>query len=263
MARRDLENRSQGCSQIDLVHVAAPAGGDPLKDSSVSFAFNKNFEAAGYANNAAISQHAVFWKNDAAHTIVDLGVFGYDWTSIANGLNDLGQVVGESHPPSSSRAILWQNDAVHTAVELRSLPGDNYGSASLINATGTIVGYSAYGEPGTWNISPSKLVVWIGGAVYDLQSLVVQNGDVWTINNVMSMNNLGQMAAFATRNGVTKPVVLEPAVIHHTKRKFASRSNKPASRPRVSAQASLFNDQSHTRGGLRSVSSRSLAEKVC
>lgn len=185
-------------------------GGDPTTASAVSSAFNKNMEAVGYSSNSAIGQRAVFWKNDAAHTIVDLGVFGSDWTSLAYSLNDLGQVVGQSNPPFGNRPVLWQNDAAHTAVELPLLPGDNYGSAHLINNAGTIVGYSAVSEPGTWNVSNSKIAIWIAGTPYDLQSLVVQSVDGWTINYVASINNSGQMAALATRNGVMKPVVLTP-----------------------------------------------------
>ena len=186
------------------------AGGDPTTAWAISPAFNKNMEAAGYSSNSDIGQHAVFWKNDAAHTIVDLGVFGSDWSSLAYSLNDLGQVVGESHPPFGSRPVLWQNDAARTAVELPLLPGDNYGSARLINNAGTIVGDSALSEPGTGNVGPSKIVIWIGGTPYELQSLVAQSVDGWTINYVASINNLGQMAALATRNGVMKPVVLTP-----------------------------------------------------
>lgn len=186
------------------------AGGDPTTASAVSYGFNKSMQAAGYAMNSAIGQHAVFWNNDAAHSIVDLGVFGSDWSSIAFSVNDLGQVVGQSNPPFSNRPVLWQNDAAHTAVELPLLPGDNYGSAQLINNAGTIVGSSAYAEPGTWNVSGSKITIWIGGAPYELQSLLAQTAPGYTINVVMSINNLGQMAALATRNGVTKAVVLTP-----------------------------------------------------
>jgi len=186
------------------------AGGDPTTAWAISVAFNKNMEAAGYSSNSVISQHAVFWKNDAAHTIVDLGVFGSDWTSLAYSLNDLGQVVGDSHPPFGNRPVLWQNDAARTAVELPLLPGDNYGSAKLINNAGTIVGTSALSEPGTWNVGPERIVIWIGGTPYELQSLVAQSVDGWTINYVASINNVGQMAALATRNGVMKPVVLTP-----------------------------------------------------
>lgn len=193
-----------------LITFPVLAGGDPTTASAISFAFNKTSEAAGYSSNSAIGQHAVFWKNDAGHTIVDLGVFGSDWSSIANSLNDLGQVVGESHPPFGSRPVLWQNDPAHTAVALPLLPGDNYGTASLINRSGTIIGWSASDEPGTWNVGPSKIVIWIGGVAYDLQSLVVQSADGWTIIQVMSINNLGQMAALASHNGVVRGVVLNP-----------------------------------------------------
>jgi uncharacterized membrane protein len=186
------------------------AGGDPTTASAISFAFNKKMQAAGYSSNSAIGQHAVFWNNDAAHTIVDLGVFGNDWSSIANSLNDLGQVVGTSHPPFGSRPTLWQNDAAHTAVELPLLAGDNYGSADLINKNGMIIGWSAVSQPGTWNVGPSRIVIWSDGVPYALQSLIVQSGAGWTINQVMSINNLGQMAALATRNGVMRAVVLNP-----------------------------------------------------
>ncbi|MFL6588985.1 MAG: hypothetical protein ACJ8M4_02300 [Chthoniobacterales bacterium] len=185
-------------------------GSDPLNSSSVSFAFNKTLEAAGWATNSQIGQHAAFWKNDAAHTIIDLGVFGSDSSSVANSLNDLGQVVGSSHPPFGSRPVLWLNDAAHTAVELPVLPGDNYGDALLINSSGTIVGSSALSEAGTWNVGPSRLVLWSGGVAYELQSLLASSSADWTINNVMSINNRGQMVGFATRNGVMKAVVLNP-----------------------------------------------------
>jgi uncharacterized membrane protein len=186
-------------------------GGDPLTASSVPWAFNKNFEAAGYCTNDAIGQHAVFWKNDAAHTIVDLGVFGSDWSSIANSLNDLGQVVGSSHPPFGSRAIVWQNDAAHTPMELPLLPGDNYGSATLINSQGVVLGWSTASEPNAWPTTPSRLVVWQNGAVYELQSLLLSPGG-WNVVAVQSINNSGQMAALAFRDGVTKAVVLSPVV---------------------------------------------------
>jgi hypothetical protein len=185
-------------------------GADPLKDSAISFAFNKNLEAAGWASNAQIGQHAVFWKSDAAHSIVDLGVYDSDWTSVANSLNDLGQVVGSSHPPSGSRPVLWQNDAAHTAVALPFLAGDNFGDAQLINTSGTIIGWSAVSEPGTWNVGPSRLVLWNSGVAYELQSLLVPSSADWTINSVMSVNNRSQMAALATRNGVMRAVVLNP-----------------------------------------------------
>ena len=193
-----------------LITLPILPGGDPTTASAISFAFNKSLEAAGWASNSQIGQHAAFWKNDATHSIVDLGVYENDWSSLANSLNDLGQVVGSSHPPFGSRPVLWQNDAAHTAVALPMLPGDNYGDAQLINSSGTVVGWSAVSEPGTWNVGPSRFVLWTGGVPYELQSLLAPSSADWTINSVMSINNLGQMAALATRNGVMRAVVLNP-----------------------------------------------------
>jgi uncharacterized membrane protein len=194
-----------------LITLPILPGGDPITASATSRAFNKNMEATGDSSNSEIGQHAVFWKNDAAHSIVDLGVFGSDWSSYAYAINDLGQVAGESHPPFGSRAIVWQNDAAHTPVELPLLPGHNYGSAQFINSAGTVIGYSGYIESGTWNTSDTKVAIWIGGVPYDLQSLLVQSGTGYTLVGIQSINNLGQMVGFVMRDGAMRAVVLNPA----------------------------------------------------
>lgn len=183
-------------------------GSDPLKDSYVSWAFNQYNQAVGYGTGAQIGQHAVFWNNDAAHSIVDLGVYGYDWSSLAYDINDLGEVVGESHPPFGSRPVLWQNDPNHTAIELPLLPGDNYGTANMINNQGTIIGSSAASEPGTWNVTPGRIVIWIDGQVYEFQSLLDDSASGWSVGAPTSINNKGQMTATASRNGVFYPVIL-------------------------------------------------------
>lgn len=185
-------------------------GSDLTTASSEARAFNQSMQAVGYCSDSSVGQRAVFWNSDAAHSIFDLGVFGYDWSSDADALNDIGQAVGSSHPPFGSRAILWQNDAAHTAIELPLLPGDNYGSAQLINNATTIVGWSALSEPGTWNTTPSRLVIWINGNVYDLQSVVRETADGWQVNVIYSINNLGQLVGLASRNGVTRGVILNP-----------------------------------------------------
>lgn len=194
-----------------MITLPVLAGTDPLTAQSIPFAFNKNLEAAGWCTSADGGQHAAFWKSDAAHTAVDLGVYGSDWTSYASSLNDLGQVVGTSHPPFGSRAMMWQNDPAHTPVELPLLPGDNYGSATLVNNQGVILGWSTLGQTDAWPTTPSKLVVWQNGAVYELQSLLLSPSG-WNVIQVQSINNSGQMAALAFRDGVTKAVVLSPVV---------------------------------------------------
>jgi len=188
------------------------AGGiDPKLSNSIPWAFNQGGQATGWATNDQIGQHGAFWNNDAAHTIVDLGVFPSDWSSLAWGINDLGQVVGESHPPFGNRAVLWNNDAAHTVSELPLLPGDNYGSASHINNLGQVIGYSAYDVPGTWSVGPSRYVVWRDGGVYDLQSVLDPvTGAGWTITSAAGLNNLGQVVGTGTYNGVVAVFVMTP-----------------------------------------------------
>jgi uncharacterized membrane protein len=174
-------------------------------------AFNQSGQAAGYADNEVIGQHACFWNNDAAHSIVDLGPFPGDWSSIGWGMNDLGQVAGESHPSFGSRPVVWNNDAAHTAIELPLLPGDNYGMASRINSLGQILGSSAASEPGTWNVGPTRLVLWRDGGVFELQTVLDPvTGAGWTITSFSAINNLGQIVGTGVHNGQSRAFLMTP-----------------------------------------------------
>ncbi|WP_088279165.1 hypothetical protein [Ideonella sp. A 288] len=197
-------------STLDL--PVLPGGIDPKSTSSIPSAFNQSGQAAGYASNDQIGQHAAFWNNNAAHSIVDLGVYPGDWSSLAWGLNDLGQVVGTSHPPFGSRPVLWNNDPAHTAVALPPLPGDNAGQAFAINNLGQVLGTSNLTVPGTWDgATPERLVIWRDGGVFTLQSLLDPvSGAGWTVVAAAAINNVGQIAATATFNGQTRPVLLTP-----------------------------------------------------
>ena len=142
---------------------------------------------------------------------MDLGTLPGDGSSIGWGMNDLGQVVGESHPAFSSRAVIWNNDAAHTGYELPLLPGDNYGAATKINNLGQILGSSALSEPGTWNVGPSRLVIWRDGGVFELQSLLdPATGTGWAILSASAINNLGQIVGTGMHNGATHAILLTP-----------------------------------------------------
>lgn len=190
---------------------ALPGGINPKATASIPMAFNQVGQAAGYAQTDVIGQHACFWNNDAAHSIVDLGVFGDDWSSLAYGMNDLGQVVGTSHPPFGSRPVVWNNDASHTPIALPLLPGDNYGAATAINNLGHVIGSSALAATDTWNIGAGRFVVWREGGVFDLQSsLDALTGAGWTITEVSAINNLGQIAGSGVHNGASRAFLLTP-----------------------------------------------------
>jgi uncharacterized membrane protein len=185
-----------------------PGGIDPASVSSLPSAFNQRGQAAGYATNDQIGQHAVFWNADQARSIVDLGTVDGDGTSLAFGLNDLGQVVGSSHPPFGSRAVMWGNDAARTATVLPPLPGDNYGRATAINNAGHTIGVSYYGTPGTWDATPERAVVWRDGTVVDLLAALDGAGPSSLVAN--DINEGGQIAGSALIGGAWRPVLLTP-----------------------------------------------------
>jgi uncharacterized membrane protein len=178
---------------------------------ALPMAGNDAGQAAGYATNEVIGQHACFWNNDAAHSIVDLGTLPGDWSSIAWGMNGFGQVVGESHPPFGSRPTVWDADAAHTASELPLLPGDNYGLANAINNLGHVLGWSAASEPGTWNVGPARLVVWRDGGVFDLETLIEPSSAAgWTLSSAAAVNNVGQIVGSGMHNGRGRAYLLTP-----------------------------------------------------
>jgi uncharacterized membrane protein len=195
--------------QVDL--PVLPGGVNAKATSSVPQAFNQFGQAAGYATNDVFGQHAAFWNNDSSHSVIDLGTLPGDWTSIAWGMNDLGQVVGESHPPSGSIPTLWGNDARHTAAALPLLDGDNYGSADSINNAGQVLGWSAYAIPGTRNVGPSRQVLWSDGVAYDINSVLEPlTGAGWNITYVAGLNNVGQITGIGTLNGAVTVFVMTP-----------------------------------------------------
>ena len=189
-----------------------PGAIDSKSSAAIAIAFNRQGQAAGYAMNDVIGEHAVLWNSDSAHSIVDLGVYPGDWSSFAWAMNDLGHVVGDSYPPGSSRAVVWDNDAAHTPIELPLLAGDDYATARAVNNLGHVLGSSTHLIPGTWTADgPQHSVLWRDGGVYELSSLVdpVVNAG-WTITSAVAINNLGQILGFGFHNGEGRVVVLTP-----------------------------------------------------
>src|SRR6266571_6955539 len=83
--------------------------------------------------------HAFFWEDGS---MTDLGTPPGDFFSIAQGINDAGQVVGQSCDQSGNcRAFLWQNGVMTDLNTLIPLGSSSYLlAAEDINAQGEIVG---------------------------------------------------------------------------------------------------------------------------
>jgi probable HAF family extracellular repeat protein len=106
-------------------------------------AINHHGDSAGFSDFAGdqgggLNAHAVLWPRGGG--LVDLGVIGDDPLSLAFGINDRGQIVGQSIGDSGSRAFLYENGTIENLNDLVD-PGSPYLIyANDINDRGEIAG---------------------------------------------------------------------------------------------------------------------------
>jgi len=180
-------------------------GGDAKFNGVYATASNKAGQVVGWVTTTLIGQLGGFWNNDAAHTVVALPALPGGNHSIAWAMNDLGQAVGDSNTlDMSTRAVMWQNDAAHSVVDLGTLPGDTESASVAINTAGQVVGISRAGA------ATPRAFLYQNGTMYDLATLVDPTDGFWTIDNVMAMNNAGQIIAGGTSGGVRTWILLTP-----------------------------------------------------
>ncbi len=98
----------------------------------------------------------------------------------ANGINDGGQIVG-----SNGHAVLWDNG---TMTDLGTLGGYNYSSGSDINNVGQVVGVST--GPSGWGHS----VLWQSGTIRDLGALPGYN-----FSSAASINDFGDIVGWSAK----------------------------------------------------------------
>jgi probable HAF family extracellular repeat protein len=133
------------------LHELGGLGGDHAGANAI----NALGEVAGYASTADGMDHAVLWVPNTAKpgswTLRDLGMLPGDIGSVAQGVNDQGQVVGYRNDADDlGRAFLWTpsspGSSTGTMIALGALPGETYASAYAINAGGAVVGEAKVGE---------------------------------------------------------------------------------------------------------------------
>jgi probable HAF family extracellular repeat protein len=130
-----------------------------------------------------VVQLAVLPLSSAAVEIRDLGTLPGDTTSLANGVNDAGQVVGTSGDAVRSDAFLWQDG---TMTALGSLPGFASSAALRLNGVGQIVGHS-------FNTFPAaRATLWRDGEIIDLGVLP---GDSSSI--ALDVNGTGHVVGYS------------------------------------------------------------------
>ncbi len=175
--------------------------------------------------------HATWWKDGV---MTDLGTLGggadvTDYASSANGVNDLGQVVGWSTttPIPRFRAGCLDNGAdcvVHAVLwtsggairDLETLPGDTFSAALKINFSGQIVGVSGTkivlhwsGDTYSLEVSGRPFVWSERSGMRDLNTLIRGNSK-WVLTSATDINVWGQIVGQGMLNGHPHGFLLTP-----------------------------------------------------
>jgi uncharacterized membrane protein len=189
----------------------------------VAYFANNSGQVTGDSNLAGDqTQHAFIW--DKRRGLKDLGILTGGTFSIANWINESGEVVGAGDDAVTVNGILWKNGAI---VNLGVLPGDCYSEALSINSRGQIIGHSS---PDC--VVDGNAVLWEnGGAPVNLNTLVTPPSDVTAVFP-LEINDRGEIAAHGfTSSGDLRGVLLIPCDAAHSNLEGCDYSQVEASVP--------------------------------
>jgi probable HAF family extracellular repeat protein len=146
--------------------------------------------------------HGFLWNGSL---MKDLGTLSGGVTSIANSINNTGVIVGQSDGSSTQghwHAVLWNTS--QKIQDLGVIPGGNYSIAFGVNDSSVVVGYG-----NLFNNAPHAMRWTSSGGMQDLNSLIPA-GSGWVLINADSINNIGQITGYGTKNGHNHAFMLTP-----------------------------------------------------
>ena len=190
---------------------------------------NRTGEVAGQIGYLGLFSkgNAISWNKGKITYLPTLGGMDTEkqFNSSANGINDLGQIVGFSSitgGPLSSygpvHAVLWSRKGAIS--DLGTLPGDSFSVASKISFFGQVIGSSGNvltaqyrGEPGGAIGVVGRPFIWTArSGMRDLNTLINANSG-WVLNSATDINIWGQIIGSGTWNGETHGYLLTPRVL--------------------------------------------------
>jgi len=177
-----------------LIQELPTYGGDP---DGIAQEINDNGEVVGGSGTCAtfnsnflynlVPVHALLWENGKAIDLGNLGgQTGQAGGNIAYGINNQGQVVGNSDLPGDTtfHAFLWNKKTVMQ--DLGTLSGDVASVSISINDAGSVIGASidASGNP--------RAFLWENGVMTDLNTLIAGDSPLYLLTGC-SINSRGEI----------------------------------------------------------------------
>jgi probable HAF family extracellular repeat protein len=188
-------------------HLWVDPNGSPMSATFYGYlsggtAINNNGDFVGFAANTMGSQeHAMV---SVGGHVTDIGTLGGRYSK-ATDINDLAQVIGEAETSMSDSGLHAFLYAGGVMTDLGALAGDSLSQAFAINNLGQVVGGSF---SASWDSGHAFL--YAAGTMVDLNRLI-DPASGWTLVRATDINNNGQIAALAYKDGVGYAVRLDLA----------------------------------------------------
>jgi uncharacterized membrane protein len=172
--------------------------GDYHGADTSGYAINDSNEVVGLTGSH-LDTIALLFRNDDILPLPDLGG-GYNWPEAIN--NDGFAVGVASYPdpglwPYDAEAVLWDTRVEPiTVTPLGRLDGHRLSRALDVNVNETAVGFSVDAE-----FADQRAVLWSGGQIVDLNSLLTPESD-WILLVATAINDSGEIVGYGRRDGL-------------------------------------------------------------
>lgn len=171
--------------------------------SGVAYGVNAQGAVAGQANFSPANNYSLAFVTNGAGVGGPVGGVNTNTQSQANGINDLGQVVGSMSFAGTPHAVLFSGGM---ATDLGALCSGGFSGAKAINNLGQIVGSSQDCGASSGN---SRGFLYSGGQLTDLNTLLSpQDASTWFIQRATGINESGQITGSGLIGGQVHAFVL-------------------------------------------------------